>query len=198
GFSPGVIASMLSVSSASKLCTPCRCRWAWPFLIQRRLVACVVLLGITCVWLEAADSPTKPKTASTPLPPKGFTLSLWAREPMLKNPVALSFDDVGRLYVVETARRSTVDIDIRAHPSWIIEDLSNQSIGDLRRFFRTRMAPEKSLENASWLRDYNGDGLHDWRDLTVVKERVHLLQDTRGTGRADRAQVFAEGFNEEI
>ncbi|HXJ55872.1 MAG TPA: PVC-type heme-binding CxxCH protein, partial [Verrucomicrobiae bacterium] len=117
---------------------------------------------------------------------------------MLKNPVALSFDDLGRLYVVETARRSTVDIDIRAHPTWIIEDLSNQSIGDLRRFFRMRMAPEKSLENASWLRDYNGDGLHDWRDLTMVKERVHLLQDTRGTGRADRAQVFAEGFNEEI
>ena len=117
---------------------------------------------------------------------------------MLKNPVALSFDDRGRLFVVETARRSTVDIDIRAHPSWIIDDLSNQSIEDLRRFFRAKMAPERSLENASWLRDYNGDGLHDWRDLTEVKERVHLLQDTHGLGRADRAQVFAEGFNEEI
>ena len=108
---------------------------------------------------------------------------------MLKNPVALSFDDRGHLFVVETARRSTVDIDIRAHPSWIIDDLSNQSIEDLRRFFRAKMAPERSLENASWLRDYNGDGLHDWRDLTEVKERVHLLQDTHGLGRADRAQV---------
>jgi putative membrane-bound dehydrogenase-like protein len=117
---------------------------------------------------------------------------------MLKNPVALSFDDHGRLFVVETARRSTVDIDIRGHPTWIVEDLSNQSIEDLRRFFRARMAPEKTLENASWLRDYNGDGSHDWRDLREVKERVHLLEDTRGSGRADRAHVFAEGFNEEI
>ena len=75
---------------------------------------------------------------------QGFEISLWAREPMLKNPVALSFDDRGRLYVVETARRSTVDIDIRGHQSWIVDDLSNQSIDDLRRFFRTKMSPEKS------------------------------------------------------
>src|SRR5262249_45648074 len=93
---------------------------------------------------------------------------------------------------------STVDIDIRGHPTWIIDDLSNQSIEDLRRFFRARMAPEKTLENASWLRDYNGDGSHDWRDLREVKETVRLLEDTRGTGRADRAHVLAEGFNEEI
>ena len=117
---------------------------------------------------------------------------------MLKNPVALSFDDQGRLYVVETARRSTVDIDIRSHPTWIVDDLANQSIEDLRRFFRTKMAPEQSLENAGWLKDFNGDGLHDWRDMLAVKERVHLLQDTTGRGRADRAQVFAEGFNEEV
>ena len=117
---------------------------------------------------------------------------------MLKNPVALSFDDRGRLYVVETARRSTVDIDIRGHQSWIVDDLSNQSIDDLRRFFRSKMSPEKSAENANWLRDYNGDGSHDWRDLMEVKERVHLLEDTRGAGKADRAHVFAEGFNEEI
>jgi len=164
-------------------------------MLQRRFLASALLV-VACMGSPAARIQAAP--AATPLPRKGLTLSLWAREPMLKNPVALSFDDTGRLYVVETARRSTVDIDIRGHPSWIVDDLANQSIGDLRRFFRTRMAPEKSLENASWLRDDNGDGLHDWRDLTMVKERVHLLQDTRGTGKADRAQVFAEGFNEEV
>ncbi len=151
----------------------------------------VGLLPAAPVWAQATSTPT-------PVPHAGFSLSLWAREPMLKNPVALSFDDLGRLYVVETARRSTVDIDIRAHQSWIVDDLSNQSIDDLRRFFRTKMAPEKSLENASWLRDYNGDGSHDWRDMLAIKERVHRLEDTQGGGKADRAQVFAEGFNEEV
>jgi hypothetical protein len=135
----------------------------------------------------------QPQSTTTPIPRNGFEISLWAREPMLKNPVALSFDDRSRLYVVETARRSTVDIDIRGHPSWIVDDLSNQSIDDLRRFFRRRMSPEKSAENANWLRDYNGDGSHDWRDLMEVKERVHLLEDTQDAGKADRAHVFAEG-----
>ena len=138
------------------------------------------------------------QTTNTPIPRPGFEIAVWAREPMLRSPVALSFDDWGRLYVVETARRGSVDIDIRAHQEWLVDDLSNQTVDDLRRFFRSRMSPEKSGENASWLRDYNGDGSHDWRDLMEVKERVHRLEDTKGTGKADRAQVFAEGFNEEI
>jgi hypothetical protein len=35
--------------------------------------------------------------------------------------------------------------------------------------FSQKMSPEKSAENANWLRDYNGDGSHDWRDLIEVK-----------------------------
>ena len=35
---------------------------------------------------------------------KSLKLSEWARQPMLLNPVALSFDHQGRLFVVETAR----------------------------------------------------------------------------------------------
>ncbi len=129
---------------------------------------------------------------------KKLEVSLWAKEPILKNPVALSFDNQGKLYVVETARRSTVDIDIRAHKEWIIDDLANQSVDDLRHFFRTKMAPELSEKNAPWLKDLNQDGIHDWRDLMQVKERVHLLVDSNGDGAADKAQVFFEGFNEEI
>ena len=151
------------------------------------------LLGVVAFSAALVSAQSNPTL--TPVPHAGFSLSRWAREPMLKNPVALSFDDLGRLYVVETARRSTVDIDIRSHQSWLVDDLANQSIDDLRRFLRTKMAPEKSLENASWLRDYNGDGSHDWRDMLAIKERVHRLEDTTGAGKADRAQVFAEGFN---
>ena len=129
---------------------------------------------------------------------KSLRLTEWARQPMLLNPVALSFDYEGRLYVVETARRGTVDIDIRSHKEWVIEDLSSETIPQLRRMFRTKMAPELSEQNKSWLADRNGDGSHDWRDLMAVKERIHLLQDTDDDGKADVATVFAEGFNQEI
>tara|TARA_B100000949_G_C14283147_1_gene452824 strand:+ start:206 stop:3394 length:3189 start_codon:yes stop_codon:yes gene_type:complete len=117
---------------------------------------------------------------------------------MLKNPVALSFDNQGRLFVVETARRGTVDVDIRSHKDWVIDDLSSQTIGDIRRLFRTKMAPALSEQNKPWLQDRNQDGSHDWRDLTTVKERIHLLQDTNDDGKADVAKVYAEGFNQEI
>ncbi len=117
---------------------------------------------------------------------------------MVADPVALAFDDLGRLYVAETARRSTVDIDIRAHPDWLVDDLANQSVDDLRRFFRSKMAPELSSRNARWLADSNRDGNHDWKDLMSVKERIRLLEDPNGTGKATRSRLFFEGFNEEI
>lgn len=129
---------------------------------------------------------------------KSLHLTEWARQPMLINPVALSFDYEGRLYVVETARRGTVDIDIRSHKEWVIDDLSNENIPQLRNMFRSKMAPELSEQNKSWLQDRNGDGSHDWRDLMAVKERIHLLQDTDNDSKADISKVFAEGFNQEI
>ncbi len=130
--------------------------------------------------------------------PHGFEMKLWAREPLLRNPVALSFDDKGRLFVVETSRRGTVDIDIRSHKSWAYDDLKNQSIAQLRLFFREKMSSEKSAENASWLKDRNQDGSHDWRDLMTLKERVYRIEDTDGDHVADRSQIFYEGFNEEF
>ncbi len=154
------------------------------------------------LWLVAAVLTAHPCLASSPASPgtpaEGLTLSLWAREPMVMDPVALAFDDQGVLYVAETARRGTVDIDIRSHREWLVEDLANQSVEDLRASFHRWMSPERSQENAPWLRDLNGDGVHDWHDLEPVKERIRRLEDTRNTGRADRSQVFAEGFNEEI
>ena len=116
---------------------------------------------------------------------------------MLKDPVALSFGRAG-LFVVETARRTTVDIDIRSHKTWILEDLANQSVDDLRRFFRRKMHADISIENQSWLIDRNDDGISDWNDLTTVKETVRLLADRNRDGLADRSTIFADGFNEEI
>ena len=135
-------------------------------------------------------------TEYIPLVDRGLEIDLWAREPLLINPVALSFDDQGRLFVVETARRGSVDIDIRAHKEWIKEDLGSDTIPKQVELFKTWMAPEKSAENRNWLADRNEDGIHDWRDLTTVKERIHRIEDTDGDGKADTSKVFAEGFNE--
>ena len=154
--------------------------------------------GLALIAMLMVGSLVASEPASPAIPAEGLKLSLWAREPQVMDPVALSFDDRGVLYVAETARRGTVDIDIRGHREWVVEDLANQSVDDLRKAFRRWMAPERSQENAPWLRDLNGDGVHDWHDLEPVKERIRRLEDTRNTGHADRSQIFTEGFNEEI
>ncbi|MFO1458880.1 MAG: HEAT repeat domain-containing protein [Verrucomicrobiota bacterium] len=172
--------------------------------ILRTITVCLALGGSS---VGAAEAPAA-------VPVEGLTLTRWAREPQVADPVALAYDDQGVLYVAETARRSTVDIDIRSHREWLVEDLANQSVDDLRRAFHRWMAPEKSLENASWLPDYNHDGVHDWQDLQGVKERIRRLEGDRlkpglRAGEEDRLKpalptgavrsvVFAEGFNEEI
>ena len=154
---------------------------------------CLTLAALLTTGSIRSDEP-----AAKAVTAKGLSLSLWAREPQVMDPVALSFDDRGVLYVAETARRGTVDIDIRSHRDWLVEDLANQSVEDLRQAFRRWMAPERSQENAPWLRDLNGDGVHDWHDLEPIKERIRRLEDTQNTGHADRSQIFTEGFNEEI
>src|SRR5678816_3804276 len=50
--------------------------------------------------------------------PAGFKASLWAAEPMLANPVAIDFDEKGRLFVSETYRYRTSAVSythLRAH-----------------------------------------------------------------------------------
>ncbi len=130
--------------------------------------------------------------------PEQLRITEWARHPMLADPVALSFDHQGGLYVVESARRSTVDIDIRAHKSWLLEDLANDDFDSMRDFFRRRMATTLSDENKTWLSDRNHDGVHDFRDLTTISERIRYLKDTDGDGKADFSTVFAGGFQEEF
>ena len=122
----------------------------------------------------------------------------WASNGMTQDPVALSFDNQGRLYVAETARRSTVDIDIRGHRSWLLHDLESDSFEMMRDFFRSEMSETLSDKNKAWLTDRNEDGVHDYRDLREVKERIRLIEDTNGDGKADKSTVYAEGFNEEF
>src|SRR5579875_1716522 len=73
--------------------------------------------------------------------PAGFTVELIASEPEIVNPIAMTFDDKGRLWVTE------------------------------------------SLEYPRLVG--SGPG----------RDRVKILEDTKGTGRFDKVTVFAEGLN---
>lgn len=124
-------------------------------------------------------------------------ITLWASEKLVRDPVAIDVDDLGRVLVTVTERRRTSELDIRGHREWMIESVGFETVEDRGDFLHRELSPERSREN-SWLNDFNEDGSRDWHDLTVKKESVFRLEDLTGNGYANRAQLFARNFNEEI
>jgi quinoprotein glucose dehydrogenase len=136
------------------------------------------------LWLPAADvKPADPKTAIDPelaikqfkVPP-GFKVELFAAEPQLANPVAFCFDEQGKCYVAETFRLHAGVTDIRGHMNWLDDDLASRTTEDLAAMFTKFLGPKVN-------------------ELTNNSERVRLIEDRDGNGRADFSTTFAEGFN---
>jgi quinoprotein glucose dehydrogenase len=108
--------------------------------------------------------------------PAGWKVDLFAAEPRVANPVCLSLDDLGRVYVVETFRRRNAVLDIRKLPTWLDEDLACRTVAD-RIAMVKRHLPS------------------DWHRLEGTTDRVRRIEDSDGDGRADKDTVFADKFD---
>ncbi len=128
---------------------------------------------------------------------ESLILSLWASDSLVSDPIALDMDDFGKAYITRTNRQKNSEFDIRGYKHWETASISFQTVEDRRAFLRKEFDPLRSEEN-KWFPDLNGDGSHDWRDLTVQKEQIFCIEDRDGDGLADHSTLFVEGFNEEI
>lgn len=128
---------------------------------------------------------------------EGLKVSLWATDSLAPDPVTMSIDDYNNVYLTRTNRQKSSEFDIRGHRDWMTASISWQSVEDRRKFLRELFDPKNSASN-DWLKDLNGDGSHDWKDLTVEKEEVWKLEDTNGDGRADKSTRVLNDFNSEI
>ena len=108
--------------------------------------------------------------------PAGINCDLFAAEPMLANPVAFAIDERGRIYVAETFRQQKGVEDNRGHGHWLLDDLAAQTVEDRIAFFKKHLK----------------DGVQKYG---IEHDRIRLLEDQDGDGHADRATVFADGFN---
>ena len=109
--------------------------------------------------------------------PAGMTVTLFAAEPDVANPVAFAIDEQGRVFVCETFRQNRGVSDNRGHTSeWVDADLASQSVEDRQAYHRRLL----------------GDKAREWE---THDDRVRLLVDTNRDGVADTATVFADGFN---
>ncbi len=111
--------------------------------------------------------------------PKGLKASLWAAEPMLANPVAIDFDEKGRLFVSETYRYRTSVLDIRDYMGMLELDLAARTIED-RAALHRKVFGEQA------------------KDFAIESEIVRLVEDTDRDGVADKSSIYADGFNSEL
>ncbi len=127
----------------------------------------------------------------------GLTLNLWASDSLTPDAIALEVDDYGRIYITRAIRPFNSEFDIRGHRDWMTPSIGLQSVEERRAFLRTTFAPEKSAEN-EWLKDLNGDGSHDWKDLTVEMDELWQISDENQDGYADIAKRIYQLPAEEI
>nr|WP_316929262.1 HEAT repeat domain-containing protein [Cyclobacterium qasimii] len=127
----------------------------------------------------------------------GLTVSVWASDSLVFDPISIDFDDQGRLYYSRTNRQKNSEHEIRQHQDWEIRSISLQTIEEKRAFLREELSEENSEQN-QWMEDLNGDGFNDWRDMTVEKDHIYRLEDTDGDGLADKFQLVFEELHDEV
>ena len=127
----------------------------------------------------------------------GLSLSLWASDTLLADPIALSMDEQGNVYISRTQRQKNSEFDIRGHMDWVPSTIAFQTVEDRRKFLHEEFSPENSEKN-EWLPDLNHDESHDWQDLAVEQEEIFKISDRSGDGVADYSQLYYKDFNEEI
>jgi glucose/arabinose dehydrogenase len=129
--------------------------------------------------------------------PPGFKVDLFAAEPDLANPVAFHIDERGRFYVVETFRLSTGVLDIRGRKGWPNSDFLKSAPTERRaglsdELLDVDLASRLVDDRIAMLRKYMGTKV---KDLTIESDRLRLIEDRDGDGKADQVTVFADGFS---
>lgn len=113
---------------------------------------------------------------------EGLKIELWAAEPMLANPVAFSQDEEGRWYVAETFRQERGVEDNRKYKQWQDDDIASKSTQDRLAFMHKHFPDEAKFKE----------------QFATYEDRIRRVEDSTGSGRADKATVFADGFRDPL
>jgi quinoprotein glucose dehydrogenase len=142
-----------------------------------RRAAAILFLGLLAAPAASQETPDEEAARKKLKLAPGLQVSLWASEPMLANPVAISIDEKGRVFVAECWRRHTSTLDIHMRKEWLDDDLACRRHEDQIAYHERRL----------------GDKAKDWK---VESERIRILEDRSGKGRADRAVTFSDGYHD--
>jgi quinoprotein glucose dehydrogenase len=108
--------------------------------------------------------------------PEGLALEIWDDKQLAGVPVAIDADERGRIWVAESPRMDRGVSDNRWKPYWLLDDLAAKTVADRVAYIEKWAAK-------------GGDTL-DW--FTDTADRLRVVEDADGDGRADRSRVAAE------
>jgi putative membrane-bound dehydrogenase-like protein len=155
-------------------------------MLRSLLLICLLASGLSAAF--AADGPLPPKEAAAAIKlPPGFKTTLFAGEPDVVQPMSITFDDRGRLWVVEC----------RSYPKWlpadakegadrilILEDADNDGTFDKKTVFLDKGVNLSSVE-------YGFGGV-----FVLSIPRLVFIPDTNGDDVPDGPpQVLLDGFD---
>jgi putative membrane-bound dehydrogenase-like protein len=155
--------------------------WTWSFV-------CLVAVGASAAQPpdKKAPGPLAPREALiTFRVPKGFKVELVACEPDVIDPVAMAFDDKGRIFVAEMPGYPNDGVATGKITSGRIKLLEDKD-GD--GFYETSTIFLDGLRFPTSVMPYRG-GL-----LVVNAPDLIYCEDTKGTGKADKVRTLYTGF----
>jgi quinoprotein glucose dehydrogenase len=158
--------------------------------MQRGLTTIGVILFLSCLRAAPADD-TVPDPYANKIrkaseeglkaikriqTPAGLKVDLFAAEPHVANIVAFCIDEHGRFYVAETFRLGQGVTDNRGKP-WLDDDLAARTVADRVAMYRKYLGAK-------------------FDSYGKEQDRVRLVEDTKGAGKADKSTIFADGFHQ--
>lgn len=141
--------------------------------------ACVVVMILGLAGPLGADEVEDLRAVESIRHPEGLQLGLWADSTQVANPVAFTFDARGRMYVCETFRQNKGVEDNRGHMDWLDDDLAAQTVEDRLAYFKKHLKEAISA-------------------YEVEEDRITVVADEDGDGRADKTWIFADGFRDAL
>ncbi|MFN9025482.1 MAG: hypothetical protein ACK5VX_04745 [Akkermansiaceae bacterium] len=158
--------------------------------------ASAILFSITFASALNDEPPTKTEGTANPKPlpaleeekailanikaPDGMVTKLFAREPDVQDPTAITFDDQNRLYIAETHRFERGIEDNRRNP-WVADDYKLTSTAErleMLKKYAEKFPDKKPMEY-----------------FTKYSEMIRVIEDRDGDGKCDHATIYADGFN---
>ena len=113
---------------------------------------------------------------------QSLSVSLFASEPLLSNPVSFAPDEHGRWYIAESFRQERGVEDNRGHMNWLDDDLASRSIEDRLKTMH-KYYPDPKVFAARFEKE---------------EERIVRIEDGDGDGVADKTAIFADGFRDAL